>query len=306
VATLLVARRVVAVSGGVRAVEVSALAGGILLEWLVLVVVPMLVTRVAGAWIVVATWRLWRPIVGLVAPAVRGLGAAAGAINAGTQGPDGGPAPDELRLVVDEAHRDGRIEGAARDMIRGVIGLDQVKVAQIMTPRTRMVSIPLADGWDGAVRRATESGHTRLPVYDRSSDDVVGILHTRDLLTRGIPQGIPSILITVAATVSACVMSGIWTFTQGWRPFGGTELLLVACAAVFVSAGFYLIVASMRQGEMSVIGPFRYTGLLVALVLGFAIWGDIPNLMAWAGIALMMASGLYILLGERRRARAGA
>jgi CBS domain containing-hemolysin-like protein len=184
VATLLVARRVVAVSGGVRAVEVSALAGWILLEWLVLVVVPMLVTRVAGAWIVVATWRLWRPIVGLVAPAVRGLGAAAGAINAGTQGPDGGPPPDELRLVVDEAHRDGRIEGAARDMIRGVIGLDQVKVAQIMTPRTRMVSIPLADGWEGAVRRATESGHTRLPVYDRSSDDVVGILHTRDLLTR--------------------------------------------------------------------------------------------------------------------------
>ena len=132
------------------------------------------------------------------------------------------------------------------------------------------------------------------------------VLHaTRDLLTRGIPQGIPSILITVAATVSACVMSGIWTFTQGWRPIDGSTLLLVACAAVFVSAGFYLIVASMRQGEMSVIGPFRYTGLLVALVLGYAIWGDIPNLMAWAGIVLMMASGLYILLGERRRVRAG-
>lgn len=130
------------------------------------------------------------------------------------------------------------------------------------------------------------------------------VLHaTRDLLTRGIPQGIPSILITVAATVSAVVMSGIWTFTQGWHPIGGVELLLVACAAFFVSAGFYLIVASMRQGEMSVIGPFRYTGLLVALVLGYAIWGDIPNLLAWAGIVLMMASGLYILLGERRRAR---
>jgi drug/metabolite transporter (DMT)-like permease len=133
------------------------------------------------------------------------------------------------------------------------------------------------------------------------------VLHaTRDLLTRGIPQDIPSILITVAATVSACVMSGIWTLSQGWHPFGGTELLLVACAALFVSAGFYLIVASMRQGEMSVIGLFRYTGLLVALVLGFAIWGDIPNLLAWAGIVLMMASGLYILLGERRRGRAGA
>jgi len=184
VATLLASRRLVAASGGVLALEMSAVAGWVALVWLVLVVVPMLVTRVAGPWIVVATWRLWRPLVGLVAPAVRGLGAAAGAINAGAQGPDAGPPPDELRLVVDEAHREGRIEGAARDMIRGVIALDGVKVAQIMTPRTRMVSIPLADGWDGAVRRAAESGHTRLPVYDRSSDDVVGILHTRDLLTR--------------------------------------------------------------------------------------------------------------------------
>ncbi len=133
------------------------------------------------------------------------------------------------------------------------------------------------------------------------------VLHaTRDLLTRGIPPGVPSILITAAATVSACLMSGIWSLTQGWRPISGTGLLLVACAAAFVSAGFYLIVASMRQGEMSVIGPFRYTGLLVALVLGFAIWGDIPNLLAWAGIVLMIASGLYILLGERRRTRADA
>jgi CBS domain containing-hemolysin-like protein len=91
---------------------------------------------------------------------------------------------DELRLVVEEAHREGRIEGTARDMIRGVIGLDEVRVAQIMTPRTQMIAIPLAADWDEAVRLAAESGHTRLPVWDRSSDDVVGILHTRDLLNR--------------------------------------------------------------------------------------------------------------------------
>jgi drug/metabolite transporter (DMT)-like permease len=130
------------------------------------------------------------------------------------------------------------------------------------------------------------------------------VLHaTRDLMTRRIPQGIPSILITVAATLAACLLSGVWTLTQGWPPFGALQLLLVLCAALFVAAGFYLIVASMRQGEMSVIGPFRYTGLLVALVLGFVIWGDAPNLLAWIGIALMIASGLYILLGERRRSR---
>jgi CBS domain containing-hemolysin-like protein len=47
-----------------------------------------------------------------------------------------------------------------------------------------MIAIPLATDWDEAVRLAAESAHTRLPVWDRSADDVVGIIHTRDVLTR--------------------------------------------------------------------------------------------------------------------------
>lgn len=189
VATLLAARGLLAASGGVLALEVSTVSGWIALVWLVLVVVPMLLTRFAGPWIVVTTWRVWRPLVGIVSPGVARLGGAAAAIGrmaaraSGEQ--DAGERPqDELRLVVDDAHRAGRLEGAARDMIRGVIGLDQVRVAQIMTPRTRMISIPLSAGWDESVRVAAESAHTRLPVWDRSADDVVGILHTRDVLNR--------------------------------------------------------------------------------------------------------------------------
>jgi putative hemolysin len=189
VATLLAFRGLLAASGGVLALEVSAVAGWIALVWLVLVVLPMLLTKFAGPWIVVATWWLWRPVVGLVSPAVTRLAAAAAAIGRTAAGAADGRAAgerpeDELRLVVDEAHREGRIEGAARDMIRGVIGLDEVRVAQIMTPRTRMIAIPLSAAWDEAVRLAAESGHTRLPVWDRSADDVVGILHTRDVLNR--------------------------------------------------------------------------------------------------------------------------
>jgi len=50
---------------------------------------------------------------------------------------------------------------------------------------------------------------------------------------------------------------------------------------------------------MSVIAPFRYTGLLCALVLGYAVWGDVPNALAWGGIALLVGAGLYVLHGER-------
>jgi len=189
VATLLAARGLFAVSGGVLALEVSAVAGWIAIVWLMLVVVPMVLTKFAGPWIVVTTWRLWRPLVGALAPVVRLLGGLASTLgrSAVGQGGDVGTQErpqDELRLVVEEAHREGRIEGTARDMIRGIIDLDEVRVAQIMTPRTQMIAIPLATDWDEAVRLAAESGHTRLPVWDRSSDDVVGILHTRDMLNR--------------------------------------------------------------------------------------------------------------------------
>jgi CBS domain containing-hemolysin-like protein len=182
-ATLLAFPAMLAAEDRSLALEISAVAGWITLIWLTLVVVPLLLVRFAGPWIVVATWTMWRPIVSLIGPVVRLLGGLASAF--ARRGDDATEGPrDELRLVVDEAHRDGRIEGQARDMIRGVMTLDEVRVAAIMTPRTRMTSIPLASSWQEAVRRAAESGHTRLPVWDRTPDDVVGILHTRDVLTK--------------------------------------------------------------------------------------------------------------------------
>jgi drug/metabolite transporter (DMT)-like permease len=51
------------------------------------------------------------------------------------------------------------------------------------------------------------------------------------------------------------------------------------------------------------VGPFRYTGLIWALLSGFLVWGDIPNLLAFAGIVIVVASGLYVLHRERVKAR---
>jgi CBS domain containing-hemolysin-like protein len=67
-------------------------------------------------------------------------------------------------------------------MIRGVIRLDEVRVADVMTPRTSMLAIPASAAWEEAVRLAADSAHTRLPVWGRSPDDIVGILHIRDVL----------------------------------------------------------------------------------------------------------------------------
>jgi len=194
-ATLLASRSLGDITGGRLAFDLPALVGWVMLVWAMLVVVPMLVTKLAGAAIVVATWSVWRPIVRLASPAVRGLAAAAGSlgrlIGRADVEPTGAAAQEELRLVVDEAHREGRLEGVARDMIAGVIDLKESRVGQIMTGRTAVVSIPIATPWEEAVRLAAESGHTRLPVWERSPDDVIGILHTRELLTQ-LVDGLPA------------------------------------------------------------------------------------------------------------------
>ena len=58
----------------------------------------------------------------------------------------------------------------------------------------------------------------------------------------------------------------------------------------------------MRSGEMSVIAPFRDAGLLFAVVLGYAVWGDVPNALAWSGIVLLVGSGIAVLRGMAARA----
>ena len=131
------------------------------------------------------------------------------------------------------------------------------------------------------------------------------LLHaSRDLLTRVIDRSIPSLLITLSTAVAVTLLAGAWSLFQDWKPVGARELAMLAAASVFLSGGYFLLTVAMRAGEMSVIAPFRYAGLLFALLLGFVVWGDVPNALAWAGIALLVGAGLYVLHSERVRARA--
>ena len=155
--------------------------------WFLLVAAPMLLARTVGPRILVAIWPIWRPLVAAVKPFVVGVAWLANLLS-GAFGRRGGESDEptveeEVRQVVADALRDGRLEGAARDMIEGVMDLRDARVAQIMTPRTSMVTLPVHAAWSEVLAVATESAHTRMPVWDRSPDDVIGILHSRELLT---------------------------------------------------------------------------------------------------------------------------
>jgi len=89
---------------------------------------------------------------------------------------------EEIRTIVTEGHREGRLEEEAREMIEGVIELRDVSVSEIMTPRTDMQCISDALSWDEMLQIVTSSTHSRIPVYKENRDDIVGVLHTKNLL----------------------------------------------------------------------------------------------------------------------------
>jgi drug/metabolite transporter (DMT)-like permease len=131
------------------------------------------------------------------------------------------------------------------------------------------------------------------------------LLHAaRDLYTRKIHVDMPSILITVGTAVSVTLLAGLISLIEGWRACSVMQLGLLAAASVFLSGGYFLLIRAMRAGEISLIAPFRYTGLLIALGIGFVVWNEVPNAIAWGGIALLVGAGLYMLLAERSRPRA--
>ncbi|MFM8610155.1 MAG: DMT family transporter [Burkholderiaceae bacterium] len=130
------------------------------------------------------------------------------------------------------------------------------------------------------------------------------LLHAaRDLVTRRIASSTPSLLITLSTALAVTLLAAAISMAQGWVAVGFTQLALLAVASVFLSTGYYLLIVAMRAGEISVIAPFRYVGLLFALVLGWLVWRELPNALAWAGIALLVGAGLYVL--HEQRAGAG-
>jgi CBS domain containing-hemolysin-like protein len=87
-----------------------------------------------------------------------------------------------LREVIQDTGRDSDLDDSERELIENVMEFRDVDVAAVMTPRTEIDGIDLCDGFAGAVRGAAESGHSRIPVYEDSLDNIVGYISALDVV----------------------------------------------------------------------------------------------------------------------------
>jgi CBS domain containing-hemolysin-like protein len=148
--------------------------------------VPWSIARIAAAGFLYRTWPLWNLLGRLAMPLVWSAQFVDAMLHrlSGRKPPhaDEDSIGEEIRTIVSEGHREGLLEEEAREMIEGVIELGDAVVSHIMTPRTEINMIQLNMPWDEVVESIIDSGHTRVPVYDKSKDDVVGMLYSKDLL----------------------------------------------------------------------------------------------------------------------------
>ena len=95
---------------------------------------------------------------------------------------------EELKLLVSVGEEEGVIEEEEREMIHGIFEMGDMRVRELMVPRTDLVAIEVNEPVEKAVELVTKHGHTRIPVYEGNLDHIVGVLYAKDLL-RAVVRG---------------------------------------------------------------------------------------------------------------------
>lgn len=101
----------------------------------------------------------------------------------------------ELRTIVNVSHESGVIENEERDMINNVFDLTDSEAKEIMVPRIDMTFVDVNASYGKLLEIFREAKYTRLPVYEDTTDNVIGILNVKDLLLYDDRTNFPSALL---------------------------------------------------------------------------------------------------------------
>ena len=122
------------------------------------------------------------------------------ALGAGDQA-QGVMSTEELKILVERGGEQGILEAEEEQMIQAVIELGDQRVHEVMVPRIAMVTLAASATMEQAIDTVVAEGHSRIPVYEETIDEIVGILYAKDLLpflknSAGEPPALRTLLRT--------------------------------------------------------------------------------------------------------------
>jgi drug/metabolite transporter (DMT)-like permease len=163
----------------------------------------------------------------------------------------------------------------------------------------------IAAGFVGALMVAQPSG-AGLSIYAFLAISAALWVVLRDLAGRRVPAAIPAMVVAFGCIVTVMIGAGILTLMfETWQAPLPRHYVLMAFSGFFLIFGQYFVFLAYRVGEPTTIAPFYYTFTIWAVLSGVLVFGDIPNLLAIGGMALILISGLIIVYVDgNRRAKA--
>jgi S-adenosylmethionine uptake transporter len=164
----------------------------------------------------------------------------------------------------------------------------------------RLVAILVGFGGVMLIVRPGGEGFTIYSVYGLAAVLAVTL---RDLVTRRLSAAVPSMSVALVAAIGVGLAAGLASIFEGWAPVSGLAALQLGGSGVFVMLGYLLSIMVMRVGDIAFVAPFRYTSLLVALIVGFVIFAEWPDALTLIGASIVVATGLFTLYREARVAR---
>ncbi len=88
---------------------------------------------------------------------------------------------EELALLIEDTEEAGVLNAEQAEMVQNVFRMSDKRVADCMVPREKMAALELTTSWDKVLEAVRECAHTRIPVYERDIDNIVGIVNTKNL-----------------------------------------------------------------------------------------------------------------------------
>ncbi len=152
-----------------------------------------------------------------------------------------------------------------------------------------------------------------LLVFGSATCYAVGAILTRKIghAASSATMGLNSLLLGILLSGAAGLISSgglemgshpsLQLMFRAWQWPDATDLLLMLSAGVAAGIGMITVAQAYRMSQPAVIAPFEYSGMFWALIAGYAIWNQTPDMISIAGITIVIGAGLYIASLEGRR-----
>ena len=140
-------------------------------------------------------------------------------------------------------------------------------------------------------------------VYAISALLAVVCVTFRDILVRKISAEVPTLMVSWFTVFVVMSGSGVASLTEVWQPVSSLGAFQLGGAILTIIGGYIFSVAVMRHGDIAFVAPFRYSSLLVAVVIGFFVFNEVPDALTIIGAIIVVCTGIFTLYRESMQRR---